>query len=168
MQAILVTTFPCLVHCFVSSIIDFAVASFPRLPGRPSCFRDGKKVPNEYGQFYRPVSLKTVCTTNIICLDLFLTFLLGSRLIAILTSLELASSCSHARQLLQNDTGCLVLTILSSYSPHTLCPPPLGFFCISSSHSLYHTTLWSAVYRFVGPLIVTHHPGGSAALSPWW
>lgn len=131
----MVTTFPCLVHCFVSSIIDFAVASFPRLPACPSCFRDGKKVPNKYGQFYRPVSLKTVWTTNIICLDLFPTFLLGSRLTAILTFLEPASPCSHARQLLQNDAGCLLLTILSSYSPHTPGPPPLDFFCISSSHS---------------------------------
>lgn len=135
MQAILVTTFPCLVHCFVSSIIDFVVASFPRLPARPSCFRDGKKVPNEYGQFYRPVSLKTVWTTNIICLDLFPTFLLGSRLTAILTSLEPAppaavpASCSRMMPSACCSPSCLpipptppvlLLWAFSAFPPPTL------------------------------------------------
>lgn len=89
--------------------------------------------------------------------------------------LESAFPCGHDCQQLQDNARCLVPTILPSYSPHTSWPPPLGFSCIFSSRSLYHTALWPAfkgwnhaVYSSVGHLMVVWHPGGSAALAPWW
>lgn len=61
MQSVSVAMLPYVVHCFVFSVIDFAFTLFSRCPWHHAFpFAEGKKVPNEHGQFLQTVSLKTV------------------------------------------------------------------------------------------------------------
>lgn len=82
--------FPYLVHCFVllcffeNRLCLCLCLQIPQTSLFPLWTR---KVSNEHDQFYKLICLKTAWNTNIICLVLFLRWLLGSRITPLPTSL---------------------------------------------------------------------------------